>query len=88
MAVVDGWPPARVSGCTEPGLQASSPAAWAETVRCARVIEVVSSSTSAERPYSLARDDQPSLAGLIGQTPGAQPHCVGVTARLSGCSCW
>jgi hypothetical protein len=27
MAVVDGWPPARNSGCTEPGLQASSPAA-------------------------------------------------------------
>jgi hypothetical protein len=27
MAVPDGWPPARASGCTEPGLQASSPAA-------------------------------------------------------------
>jgi len=27
MAVPDGWPPARVSGCTEPGLQAASPAA-------------------------------------------------------------
>jgi hypothetical protein len=26
-AVPDGWPPARASGCTEPGLQASSPAA-------------------------------------------------------------
>src|SRR5262249_54697140 len=24
---LDGWPPARVSGCTEPGLQATSPAA-------------------------------------------------------------
>ena len=27
MAVPDGWPPARASGCTEPGLQAGSPAA-------------------------------------------------------------
>jgi len=27
MAVPDGWPPARASGCTEPGLQAASPAA-------------------------------------------------------------
>ena len=27
MAVPDGWPPARESGCTEPGLQAGSPAA-------------------------------------------------------------
>jgi len=27
MAVPDGWPPARASGCTEPGLQADSPAA-------------------------------------------------------------
>jgi hypothetical protein len=26
-AVPDGWPPARVSGYTEPGLQAGSPAA-------------------------------------------------------------
>src|SRR5712691_1512213 len=26
-AVLDGWPSARASGCTEPGLQASSPAA-------------------------------------------------------------
>jgi hypothetical protein len=26
-AALDGWPPARVSGCTEPGLQADSPAA-------------------------------------------------------------
>ncbi len=26
-AVPDGWPPARASGCTEPGLQASSLAA-------------------------------------------------------------
>jgi hypothetical protein len=26
-AALDGWPPARASGCTEPGLQAGSPAA-------------------------------------------------------------
>jgi hypothetical protein len=30
-AVLDGWPPARVSGRTEPGLQADSPAANALT---------------------------------------------------------
>jgi hypothetical protein len=33
MAVPDGWPPARVSECTEPGLQASSPAAYASDLR-------------------------------------------------------
>jgi hypothetical protein len=39
MAVLDGWPPARVSGCTEPGLQASSPAAWpAEACHDAHVL--------------------------------------------------
>jgi hypothetical protein len=27
MAVLDGWPSARFGGCTEPGLQANSPAA-------------------------------------------------------------
>ena len=28
MAVPDGWPSARFGGCTEPGLQAGSPAAY------------------------------------------------------------
>ena len=36
MAVPDGWPPARASGCTEPGLQASSPAAC--TLTCSFVV--------------------------------------------------
>src|ERR1700691_3761961 len=29
MAAQDGWPSARFGGCTEPGLQAGSPAAYA-----------------------------------------------------------
>ena len=31
MAAQDGWPSARFGGCTEPGLQAGSPAAYALT---------------------------------------------------------
>ncbi len=34
MAVPDGWPSARFGGCTEPGLQAGSPAAPTSFVRC------------------------------------------------------
>jgi hypothetical protein len=34
---------------------------------------VVSVSTSAGHPYSLGRDDLPSLAELIRQTPGIHP---------------
>ena len=33
MAVPDGWPPARASGCTEPGLQVTSPAACCRRLR-------------------------------------------------------
>src|SRR5215467_5390379 len=35
-AVLDGWPPTRASGCTEPGLQASSPAA--RPLTCGRAV--------------------------------------------------
>jgi hypothetical protein len=35
-AALDGWPSARASGCTEPGLQASSPAAC--TLTCGLVV--------------------------------------------------
>jgi hypothetical protein len=37
-AVPDGWPPARASGCTEPGLQASSPAARPGNLRAAVIV--------------------------------------------------
>jgi hypothetical protein len=33
MAAQDGWPSARFGGCTEPGLQAGSPAAYGLDLR-------------------------------------------------------
>jgi hypothetical protein len=71
MAVPDGWPPARVSGCTEPGLQASSPAAQTGKLLNARGREGVPVSTRTWDPYGLDIGGLPSLAELARQTPGA-----------------
>jgi hypothetical protein len=52
MAVPDGWPSARASGCTEPGLQADSPAA--PPLTCGGALPFGSSAVTAQSDLSSA----------------------------------
>ena len=70
MAAQDGWPSARFGGCTEPGLQAGSPAAYPLTCAAA-VLRAVPGRTW--RAHGLRANGAPLRWLMIGPRPLARP---------------
>ena len=86
-AALDGWSPARASGCTEPGLQASSPAARPLTCGCGRDdhVHFAERSRSGERVHRVELRDYPTRAAHPERSAWGHLTVASVTRAAGRC---